>query len=159
MLEHVWHGVRGVADENHRCLGTKRLYTTGERLVRHVVLHDVDECFVGALLLSGELVERDNIPVADQADAAVEAALARRPKVEGGTGQLYMAPESASVFARAEADAKKAGDAFVTTERLLIAIADIDDVIWNLNTTPRKCLGYRTPIEAFAANLGVALEM
>ncbi|WP_333586475.1 ATP-dependent chaperone ClpB [Phenylobacterium sp.] len=59
----------------------------------------------------------------DQADAAVEAALARRPKVEGGTGQLYMAPESASVFARAEADAKKAGDAFVTTERLLIAIA------------------------------------
>lgn len=37
--------------------------------------------------------------------------------------------------------------------------ADIDDVIWNLNATPRKCLGYRTPSEAFAANLGVALEM
>ena len=36
---------------------------------------------------------------------------------------------------------------------------DIDDVIWNLNSTPRKCLGYRTPIEAFAVNLGVALEM
>jgi transposase, IS30 family len=25
---------------------------------------------------------------------------------------------------------------------------DVDDVIWNLNSTPRKCLGYRTPIEA-----------
>lgn len=37
--------------------------------------------------------------------------------------------------------------------------ADIDDVIWNLNVTPRKCLRYRTPIEAFAANLGVALEL
>ena len=37
--------------------------------------------------------------------------------------------------------------------------ADIDDVVWNLNTTPRKCLHYQTPIEAFAANLGVALEM
>lgn len=36
---------------------------------------------------------------------------------------------------------------------------DIDDVIWNLNSTPRKCLAYRTPIEAFAKNLGVALEM
>jgi transposase, IS30 family len=36
--------------------------------------------------------------------------------------------------------------------------ADIDDVIWNLNATPRKCLGYQTPIKAFAANLGVALE-
>ena len=37
--------------------------------------------------------------------------------------------------------------------------ADIDAVVWNLNATPRKCLGYQTPIEAFAANLGVALEM
>ena len=36
---------------------------------------------------------------------------------------------------------------------------DIDDVIWNINSTPRKCLGYRTPIETFAVNLGVALEM
>jgi len=35
---------------------------------------------------------------------------------------------------------------------------DIDDTVWNLNSTPRKCLGYKTPIEAFALNLGVALE-
>ena len=34
-----------------------------------------------------------------------------------------MKPGTASVFATAEADAKAAGDAFVTTERLLIAIA------------------------------------
>ncbi|HEY5008306.1 MAG TPA: Clp protease N-terminal domain-containing protein, partial [Caulobacteraceae bacterium] len=59
----------------------------------------------------------------DQADTAVEALLAKLPKVEGGSGQLYMKPESASVFATAEADAKAAGDAFVTTERLLIALA------------------------------------
>jgi len=59
----------------------------------------------------------------DAADAAVEALLAKLPKVEGGSGQLYMKPETASVFAKAEEDAKKAGDAFVTTERLLIALA------------------------------------
>ncbi len=59
----------------------------------------------------------------DQADQAVDALLAKMPKVEGGSGQLYMRPETASVFATAEADAKTAGDAFVTTERLLIAIA------------------------------------
>lgn len=59
----------------------------------------------------------------DAADAAVEAALGKLPKVEGGSGQLYLAPEMASVFQRAEDDAKKAGDAFVTTERLLIALA------------------------------------
>jgi ATP-dependent Clp protease ATP-binding subunit ClpB len=59
----------------------------------------------------------------DQADAAVEAALNKIPKVEGGSGQLYLKPETASVFAKAEEDAKKAGDAFVTTERLLLALA------------------------------------
>ncbi|KRB46739.1 MAG: ATP-dependent chaperone ClpB [Pseudomonadota bacterium] len=59
----------------------------------------------------------------DEADKAADALLAKRPKVEGGSGQLYMAPETARIFAEAEAGAKAAGDAFVTTERLLIAIA------------------------------------
>ncbi|MBX3485371.1 ATP-dependent chaperone ClpB [Phenylobacterium sp.] len=59
----------------------------------------------------------------DEIDKAAEAAIARLPRVEGGSGQLYMKPETARVFAEAEAGAKKAGDAFVTTERLLIALA------------------------------------
>ncbi|MDB5432491.1 MAG: clpB, partial [Caulobacter sp.] len=59
----------------------------------------------------------------DAANTAVEALLAKVPKVEGGSGQLYMKPEAARVFAEAEEGAKKAGDAFVTTERLLIALA------------------------------------
>jgi len=59
----------------------------------------------------------------DEADKAVDALLAKSPKVEGGSGQLYMKPEMASVFAAAEEGAKAAGDAFVTTERLLMAIA------------------------------------
>jgi len=59
----------------------------------------------------------------DAVDQAVDSLLTKRPRVEGGSGQIYLAPESASVFAAAEAGAKAAGDAFVTTERLLIAIA------------------------------------
>jgi ATP-dependent Clp protease ATP-binding subunit ClpB len=59
----------------------------------------------------------------DEADKAVDDILGKLPKVEGGSGQLYMKPETARVFAEAEAGAKAAGDAFVTTERLLIAIA------------------------------------
>src|SRR3954451_20505776 len=59
----------------------------------------------------------------DQADVAVEAALNKIPKVEGGDGHLYLKPATASVFVKAEEGAKQAGDAFVTTERLLIAIA------------------------------------
>ncbi|MBW3558893.1 MAG: AAA family ATPase, partial [Proteobacteria bacterium] len=56
-------------------------------------------------------------------EAEVEQALAKTPRVEGGNGQLYLSPEAARVFARAEDDAKKAGDQFVTTERLLAAVA------------------------------------
>ncbi|MDQ0464250.1 ATP-dependent Clp protease ATP-binding subunit ClpB [Caulobacter ginsengisoli] len=59
----------------------------------------------------------------DAADAAVEQLLTKMPKVEGGSGQLYLKPDTARVFAAAEEGAKAAGDAFVTTERLLIALA------------------------------------
>jgi ATP-dependent Clp protease ATP-binding subunit ClpB len=56
--------------------------------------------------------------------AAVEAALAKRPKVSGGgSGQLYMASELARVFDSAEKIAEKAGDKYVTAERLLLALA------------------------------------
>ena len=30
---------------------------------------------------------------------------------------------------------------------------DIDDITWAVNSTPRKCLGYKTPAEAFLENL------
>src|SRR5690606_32423000 len=59
-----------------------------------------------------------------QALTAVEQALAKRPKVSGGgAGQLYLTPELARVFDQAEQVAEKAGDKFVTVERLLLAIA------------------------------------
>src|SRR5256884_2423712 len=55
---------------------------------------------------------------------AVEAALAKRPKVEGGgAGQLYLDPALARVFDTAEKSGEKAGDSFVTVERLLLALA------------------------------------
>ncbi|WP_409019771.1 ATP-dependent chaperone ClpB [Brevundimonas vesicularis] len=53
----------------------------------------------------------------------IETALKKRPQVTGGSGQLYMDGDTARVLARAEDDAKSAGDAFVTTERLLAALA------------------------------------
>lgn len=36
---------------------------------------------------------------------------------------------------------------------------NIDDIVWMLNSAPRKCLGFQAPIEALARLLGVALEM
>ena len=59
-----------------------------------------------------------------QALAAVEAALAKIPKVSGGgAGQVYLAPQLARVFETAEKAGEKAGDSFVTVERLLLALA------------------------------------
>ncbi len=61
---------------------------------------------------------------AGEALRAVEAVLSKRPKVSGGgAGQLYLAPELARMFDAAEKIADKAGDKFVTAERLLLALA------------------------------------
>ena len=54
---------------------------------------------------------------------ATEQALAKLPKVSGGgAGQIYLAPETARAFTAAEQAADKAGDSFVTVERLLLAL-------------------------------------
>lgn len=55
---------------------------------------------------------------------ATEAALAGLPKVSGsGAGQVYMAPDTARLFTAAEELAAKAGDSFVTVERMLQALS------------------------------------
>ncbi|MBU6156221.1 MAG: ATP-dependent chaperone ClpB [Alphaproteobacteria bacterium] len=55
---------------------------------------------------------------------ATEAFLGKQPRVEGsGAGQLYIAPEMARVLEEGEQIARKAGDSFVTVERLLLALA------------------------------------
>jgi len=73
--------------------------------------------------MAAGLIQRTGGRPAD-ALAAVERLLARRPKVSGGgAGQLYLAPELARVFDAAEKIAEKAGDKFVTVERLLLALA------------------------------------
>ncbi len=60
----------------------------------------------------------------EEALAANAQALARMPKVSGGGGgQLYMAAGTARVFDQAQKLADKAGDSFVTAERLLLALA------------------------------------
>ena len=54
---------------------------------------------------------------------AVDEAVAKLPKVSGGDGQVYVDPSLVRVLDEAEKLAKKAGDSFVTVERLLLALA------------------------------------
>ena len=72
-----------------------------------------------------------------------EQALSRLPKVEGpGAGQVNLSPELARLFNQAEELAKKAGDGFVTAERLLLALAIADPeaskILKNAQVTPQS---------------------
>jgi ATP-dependent Clp protease ATP-binding subunit ClpB len=79
-----------------------------------------------------------------EALAQVELALSKLPKVQGsGAGQLYLAPTTARLFDNAEKIAEKAGDSFVTVERLLVALAlekgaDAAKILANAGVTPQS---------------------
>ncbi len=83
-------------------------------------------------LLKAMIEDEDGFAAALIDDAGADAQLvrdglerefAKLPRVEGaGAGQLHLTPELARVFDRAEKLANKAGDSFVTVERLLQAI-------------------------------------
>jgi ATP-dependent Clp protease ATP-binding subunit ClpB len=74
--------------------------------------------------------------------AKTEQALAKQPKISGsGAGQVFMAPALAKVFDQADKLADKAGDSFVTVERLLLALAmekesDTSRILADAGVTP-----------------------
>src|SRR5690606_5479558 len=76
--------------------------------------------------------------------AEVERKLAALPRVEGsGAGQLYLAPETARLFDNARKIAEKAGDSYVTVERLLVALAlekgrDAAEILRNVGVTAQS---------------------
>jgi ATP-dependent Clp protease ATP-binding subunit ClpB len=93
--------------------GHQRL--TPEHLLK-VLLDDSEGLAAGLIARSGGRPE--------DALARVEQALAKMTKVSGtGAGQLYIAPQLAKVLDQAEKIAEKAGDSYVTVERLLLALA------------------------------------
>ncbi|MCX8253964.1 protein disaggregation chaperone [Beijerinckiaceae bacterium RH AL1] len=73
----------------------------------------------------------------------VEVALAKLPKVQGpGAGNVYLAPATARVLDQSEQIAQKAGDSFVTVERLLLALAmdkqtESGKILANAGVTPQ----------------------
>jgi ATP-dependent Clp protease ATP-binding subunit ClpB len=78
---------------------------------------------------------------ADMVADLTNRAVAALPKVEG-SGQLYLQPKTAEVFSTAEDAAKKAGDQFVTAERLLQALSIVSgtkvaDIFKQAGLTPQ----------------------
>jgi ATP-dependent Clp protease ATP-binding subunit ClpB len=114
-LEKYSERVRGfIQSAQTMALSRNHQQFTPEHMLK--VLVDDDEG------LAASLIERAGGNVRD-VKLGVEAALEAMPKVEGGNGQLYLAQPLAKVFSTAEDLAKKAGDSFVTVERLLQALA------------------------------------
>ena len=87
---------------------------TPEHLLK-VLLDDPEGLAAGLIAKAGgrpkEALEHD------------EAALAKLPKVSGGGAQVHMAPALARVLDQAEQMSTKAGDSFVTVERVLQALS------------------------------------
>nr|WP_321509575.1 ATP-dependent chaperone ClpB [uncultured Hyphomonas sp.] len=102
------------------------------------MLEDRDQMAVNLIRASGgrpELVVQ-----------GVDTALGKIPKVSGSNTGLRLEQAGAKLFQDAEAGAKKAGDSFVTTERLLLAIAGLSgdpaaDVLKDAGVTPKALEG------------------
>ncbi|NVJ69446.1 MAG: ATP-dependent chaperone ClpB [Alphaproteobacteria bacterium] len=80
----------------------------------------------------------------EEALQGVEEVLGKLPKVEGsGAGQLHLDPATAQLFAKAEEIAEKAGDKYVTAERMLLAFlltpkCESSKILMKAGLTPEK---------------------
>lgn len=132
-IEKYSERVRGfIQSAQTMALSTNHQQFTPEHLLK--VLLDDEEGFASSL------IERTGGNARD-ARLGVETALKALPKVEGGNGQLYLAQPLAKVFSTAEELAKKAGDSFVTVERLFQALsmeksAKTADILAKAGVTP-----------------------
>ncbi len=114
-LEKYSERVRGfIQSAQQYALNRNHQQFTPEHILKALI--DDDEGFAASLIERAGGRPRD-------VEVAVDAALNAQPKVEGGNGQLYLAQPLAKVLSTAEDLAKKAGDSFVTVERLLQALA------------------------------------
>src|SRR5262245_53875552 len=133
-LEKYTERVRGfIQSAQTAALSRNHQQFTPEHLLK--VLIDDEEGFCASLIERAGGRPRD-------VKLGVEAALEAQPKVEGGNGQLYLAQPLAKVFTTAEDLAKKAGDSFVTVERLLQALAmeksaKTSDILAKAGVTPQ----------------------
>ncbi len=111
---------------------------TAEHLLK-VLLDDSEGLAANLIRAAGGAPER--------ALEGVEAALEKLPKVGGsGAGQAYLGADLAKVLEQAETIGKKAGDSFVTAERLLLALSMAADspsgkLLADAGATPQRLNG------------------
>src|SRR6185436_17001200 len=114
-LEKLSERVKGVVQAAQgMALARDHQRFTPEHLLK-VLIDDKEGMAAGLAKAAGADVDRIKV--------GIEAELAKIPQVKGtGAGQLYLTPETARLFEQAVQIAEKAGDSFVTVERLLLAL-------------------------------------
>ncbi len=133
-LEKYSERVRGfIQSAQQYALNRNNQQFTPEHVLKALI--DDEEGFASSLIERAGGRPRD-------VELAIDAALEALPRVEGGNGQLYLAQPLAKVFSTAEELAKKAGDSFVTVERLLQALvmeksAKTSDILTKAGVTPQ----------------------
>ncbi len=90
---------------------------------------DVEHILLALLMqqqgLVGDILKELNVEV-ETVRNQVEEALEKTPKVTYDTGQIYATPRIAQLMNRADGEAKRLKDEFISTEHLLIAIISDD---------------------------------
>ena len=71
---------------------------------------------------------------------ALDAAMAKIPKVSGDASQIYMDGQTAKVLDEAAKIATKAGDSFVPVERVLMALCKMNRQLHNKQLITRQVL-------------------
>ena len=85
-----------------------------------------------------QLLESCGVAAAD-VNSEVDLQLDKLPVVQGeGAGQIYLSPETAKVFEESKKLANKAGDTYITVDRMLQAIASHSDVMKKFGITSDK---------------------
>jgi ATP-dependent Clp protease ATP-binding subunit ClpC len=107
---------------------------------------DVEHILLALLVqrqgLVGEILKEINVD-AEMMKNRVEEALERTPKVSYQTGQIYATPRIAMLMQKAEEEAKRLKDEFISTEHLLVAMVseskgEAADILHNAGVTQEK---------------------
>lgn len=113
-------------------LKTQEALEEATSLAQQVDANSVDTPFILKALLQqeegivGPVVEKIGISVTNLL-ASVDEIISKLPKVYGGNEQLYFSPAAGKALAKAEGEAGKLKDEYVSTEHILLGLTQVED--------------------------------
>lgn len=113
-------------------LKTQEALEEATSLAQQVDANSVDTPFILKALLQqeegivGPVVEKIGVSVTNLL-ASVDEIISKLPKVYGGNEQLYFSPAAGKALAKAEGEAGKLKDEYVSTEHILLGLTQIED--------------------------------